>query len=276
MKKLISLVLALTMLSAVPASAVQCGQTVRSCSRVSPTCTLSVMLSKGCPNLETILSAACGSGNFQSLLESLLQQKPAVPSTPAVKPSQPVTPPATDTPAQPEVPETPPAEEPEQPQLPVQPEVPEEPETPAQPETPSVSGPTLANGSAVTTENIQAILYGLKAQYPEGRSWTNANSYYCRALNTMGYGCAAYAFICSDAVFGSLPVTARHSDFSRVRVGDILRVNNDSHSVVVLEVRPDSVVVTEGNYNSSIHWGRVLTRQNLLSGNFVAVSRYPA
>ena len=86
----------------------------------------------------------------------------------------------------------------------------------------------------------------------------------------------AFALICSDAAFGDLPVTSRHSDFDAVRVGDILRVDNDTHSVIVLERRSDSVIVAEGNYNSSIHWGRELTRQQLEAGNFTAESRYPA
>ena len=100
--------------------------------------------------------------------------------------------------------------------------------------------------------------------------WTNANRYSSKGVGLTGLGCVAFALICSDAAFGDLPVTSRHSDFDAVRVGDILRVNNDTHSVIVLERRSDSVIVAEGNYNSSIHWGRELTRQQLEAGNFTA------
>ena len=79
-----------------------------------------------------------------------------------------------------------------------------------------------------------------------------------------------------DEVFGDLPITSKHSDFDAIRVGDILRINNNTHSVVVLEKRADSVIVTEGNYNSSIHWGREISRSTLENGNFYAQSRYPA
>lgn len=284
MKKLLSLglALALSLSLAVPASA------AGSC---TPRPASSALLGSTTSTLTNILSRACGSSNYNDLnkllgnlgnsscntqLQVLLgllcggstPQPPAqTPETPAPEQPKPETP----------KPEAPKPEEPEQPapeEPPANPE-PDQPQEPETPVTPPSSQHTLANGKPITTENIQAILYGLKSTYPEGMRWTNANSYYCAALNTMGYGCAAFAFRCSDAVFGDLPVTGRHSDFSRVRVGDILRINNDSHSVVVLEVQADSVVVTEGNYNSSIHWGRTLTRQSLISGNFVATTRYP-
>lgn len=132
----------------------------------------------------------------------------------------------------------------------------------------------LANGKDITDENIREILYGLKADYPEGMKWTNDN-YYSSSVLGGGLGCAGFAFLCSDAVFGNLPRTGTHSDFDAIRVGDYVRMNNDTHSVTVLEKRADSIVVTEGNYNSSIHWGREISRKSLEAGNFFVVTRYP-
>jgi hypothetical protein len=56
----------------------------------------------------------------------------------------------------------------------------------------------------------------------------------------------------------------------------MLRVNHDTHTVIVLEKRSDSVIVAEGNYNSSIHRGREITSQELLNGNFYGSTRYPS
>ena len=142
-------------------------------------------------------------------------------------------------------------------------------------QTPTPAVPTLPNGAPMTDENIREILYGLKTDYPEGMRWTNDNSYKSTALRITGYGCAGFALICSDAVFGDLPISATHSDFDAIRVGDMVRVNNDTHSVVVLEKRTDSIIVTEGNYNSSIHWDRELSRSSLEKGNFYVQTRYP-
>ena len=152
-------------------------------------------------------------------------------------------------------------------------ETPAEPEEPAEPE--KLQGPTLANGKEITDDNIREIIYGLKDEYPEGRRWTNDDSHFSPALRMLGYGCAGFALICSDAVFGDMPVTERHSDFDRIRVCDVLRVNNDTHSVVVLEKKADSVVVTEGNYNDSIHWDREISRASLEQGHFYVTTRYP-
>lgn len=145
-------------------------------------------------------------------------------------------------------------------------------ETPAQ--TPQAA--LLANGKPITDDNIREILYGLKAEYPEGRSWNDfENDYYSEVLDFIGSGCWAFGLICSDAVFGDLPVTEEHSDFDRVRVGDMLRVDHYTHTVVVLEKRANSVIVTEGNYNGKIHWGREISRQSLENGEFYATTRYP-
>jgi len=58
-------------------------------------------------------------------------------------------------------------------------------------------------------------------------------------------------------------------------VGDMIRIG-DYHTVVVLEKKENSVMVTEGNYNSSIHWGREITRSSLEREGFSVRTRYPA
>ena len=77
----------------------------------------------------------------------------------------------------------------------------------------------------------------------------------------------------SDAAFGDVRATI-HRDYSNIRVGDILRVENDTHSVIVLEVRENSVIVAEGNYNSSIHWGREIPKARLIDASSYIMTRY--
>ena len=127
--------------------------------------------------------------------------------------------------------------------------------------------------SQIDEQSVYNTIIALKAQYPEGMHWTNDNKYYSAALHITGYGCAGFAFLCSDAAFGDLP-GRQHEDFDAIRVGDIIRIGN-YHSVVVLEKRANSVIVTEGNYNSSIHWGREITRSSLESEGFYVTTRYP-
>ncbi|MGN0435770.1 MAG: hypothetical protein ACI4D8_03975, partial [Wujia sp.] len=98
-----------------------------------------------------------------------------------------------------------------------------------------------------------------KANYPEGMSFTNNDPTGGYRFNALidgyvcyGYGCAGFAFMMSDVAFEDLPARKLYPttyDSSTIRVGDILRINSDSHSVVVLEVKSDRVVVCEANYN---------------------------
>ena len=120
-------------------------------------------------------------------------------------------------------------------------------------------------------------MIALQSQYPEGRTWNNSNYYGWKGgIYSGGYGCAGFAFLLSDAAFDSLPARMiRQFNFSDVRVGDILRVNQDTHSVIILEVKSDGVVIAEGNYNNSIHWGRTLSRSEVLSATYL-MTRYPA
>ena len=134
------------------------------------------------------------------------------------------------------------------------------------PERPEPEGPT--------EEAVYAAITALKADYPEGMRWTNDNFYASQALRSGGYGCEGFALICSDAAFGTLPARA-HRSFEAIRVGDMIRIG-DYHTVVVLEKKENSVMVTEGNYNSSIHWGREITRSSLEREGFSVRTRYPA
>ena len=121
---------------------------------------------------------------------------------------------------------------------------------------------TLALAAAPSESEVYKAMVALKSDYPEGMAWTNDNGYSWKGgIFSTGYGCAGFAFILSDAAFGDLPARMV-SDFiyADIRVGDILRINNDSHSVIVLEKHSDHVVIAEGNYNNSIHWGRKLDR----------------
>lgn len=132
---------------------------------------------------------------------------------------------------------------------------------------------TVTMAAAVTPEEAYQAMTVLRGTYPEGMRWTNDNSYYCAALRTTGYGCAAFAFILSDAAFGDNPGTYYY-DLSQVRVGDILRLNGDSHSVIVLSVGSGGVTVAEGNFNDSVHWGRYISFSEMAPGFSYGITRY--
>lgn len=135
-------------------------------------------------------------------------------------------------------------------------------------------GLSAADTASTTTNQIYETIMAQKAVFPEGMRWTNDNYYGWKGgTYTGGFGCAGFAFAVSDAAFGDVKAKI-HKDYSNIRVGDILRVDNDTHSVIVLEVRENSVIVAEGNYNSSIHWGREIPKSRLIDPSSYIMTRY--
>lgn len=126
-----------------------------------------------------------------------------------------------------------------------------------------------------TGAQVYDAILAMQSEYPEGMVWTNDNSYNWKGgIYSGGMGCAAFAFAMSDAAFGELPARV-HTDYADIRVGDILRVNDNTHFVIVLEVFETEVVVAEGNYNSTIHWGRRINRDELQGTGDYIMTRYP-
>lgn len=120
---------------------------------------------------------------------------------------------------------------------------------------------------------VYSAMIGLQSSYPEGMPWTNANYYgWNGGIFAGGYGCAGFVFILSDAAFGTAPAR-KYYDASSVRVGDIVRLDGNTHSVIILEVRSDSVIVAEGNYNGAIHWGREISMSTLAGADYF-MTRY--
>ena len=135
--------------------------------------------------------------------------------------------------------------------------------------------PTQEPATGLSEKQIYESMIALKSEYPEGMPWTNDNYYgWNGGIYSGGYGCAGFAFLLSDAAFGSLKAY-RHEDLSAIKVGDILRINNDTHSVIILEITEDSIVIAEGNYNYSIHWGRIISKDKLEQIGDYVLTRYP-
>lgn len=140
---------------------------------------------------------------------------------------------------------------------------------------PAVQAASAAEAQ-LSAERVYNAMIALKGQYPEGTPWTNDNYYGWKGgIYSGGYGCAGFAFMLSDAAFGDLPARKLTSfAYSDVRVGDILRMGNDTHSVIVLEVNDSRVIVAEGNFNSSTHWGRPISQREVMESDYL-MTRYP-
>ena len=112
-------------------------------------------------------------------------------------------------------------------------------------------------------------LLKLKKKYPEGKYWTNENCYTWKALGytLIACGCVSLACRLSDAVYGKKKKAKeiKKPSFKKVKIGDILRLNGDTHSAIVIDKSSKYLTIAEGNYNSSIHWGRKLSKKTKIN-----------
>ena len=156
----------------------------------------------------------------------------------------------------------------------------------------SVSELVPCDDTIPTPAQVYAAMIALKDQeaYKEGTTWTDDEPYsdtkgYYRwkggplgGANIVAVGCVAFAFILSDTAFGALPArmyTKGGFSYEDIKVGDILRVNNDTHTVIVLEVSDAGVVVAEGNYSGKVHWERTMSKEDVMNNTSHYITRYP-
>lgn len=125
----------------------------------------------------------------------------------------------------------------------------------------------------ITPSRVTQELLSMKHKYKEGTHWTNDNYYFWKAANCHSYGCVAFVGILSDKVFGKNAKIVKHRSFAKIKPGDHIRIGN-YHSVIVLSVKGNTLTVAEGNYNSSIHWGRKITKAELQAEGFYVETRY--
>ena len=139
----------------------------------------------------------------------------------------------------------------------------------------TVTVPVPKDYTAEQKAAYQKIM-ALQKDYPEGAAWNNNNCYEFKdgsgALWLMG-GCAGFAYLLNDTAFKGKTIK-QHKDFSQLKVGDVVCTDNGMHYVCILEVHPDYVVVAEGNYGGTVHWGRQIPMDEFLRTSIEISTRY--
>jgi len=142
-------------------------------------------------------------------------------------------------------------------------------ETPSPVTTPPTStAAILANGKAVTEDNILEILAEIEAEYPDGTPWDESKYYYSPTFGAHG-GCNAWAFMVSDRIFGDYATYRTHSSLTGVKVGDVVWITlksdptNQHYFVVTSDIETVTVgndnyqrfYGCDGNSNGTVSWG---------------------
>ncbi len=128
--------------------------------------------------------------------------------------------------------------------------------------------------STVSPEEAYERMLAMEDAYPSGTSWTNANTY----AWTAG-GCMGFAHMISDAAFGNASFRTIENDgsgnmYDKIKVGDVVRTDYNSHSVIVLEKNSDHIVVAEGNWGGQVLWGRTISKEKINSDCAYIETRY--
>ena len=148
-----------------------------------------------------------------------------------------------------------------------------------EPTKPVTTAKTLANGKEATEANVLEILEELKEEYPTGTEW-GAGKYYNSPTLGPAYECAAFAFMASDRIFGTLPVRT-HRNYDNIRPGDIIEMKNSSGQtyhwcVVATDIDSEGYFqVTSGNSGGKVAWGGAWWTISDMPQNDVVYTRYP-
>ncbi len=111
--------------------------------------------------------------------------------------------------------------------------------------------------------SMSSEIASMQSQYPSGSYW-GPDTYYKWRAGTVyrgGYGCAGFAYMLSDAIYGDAPAEKIYGN-GDVRVNDCIELFDNAHTAFVLSVNGDgTVTVAEGNINGGyVAWG---TRYNI-------------
>ena len=115
-------------------------------------------------------------------------------------------------------------------------------------------------------ETVHERLMAMQEKWPDGSHW-DGNSYYVDKNGQREYGCFGFACMLQEAAFPGLYGPYRYgapSSLAQVHVGDMLSYNGASgHTVIVIEVHEDYVVVAEGNMDNGVRWGRTMSAEQV-------------
>ncbi len=153
----------------------------------------------------------------------------------------------------------------------------------------------------ITYREVMTVWEKIYAEYPYGMTWTNDNAYTSNVywtgsvgVTNKGVGCAAFAWMCSDMIFGNLPVrrvtaTADQDPLEVIRPGDVYWGKAIQHwgfaiGTAYMEGYPaleNNISMGSGNSNGEVRYGSfnntyVSTRDSIASLNSIFYTRYPA
>lgn len=137
---------------------------------------------------------------------------------------------------------------------------------------------------SVEEQKIYKKIRSLRKEFKENSLWGDEKEYFCEKNNTIGSGCAALGFQFTDILFGKDAPMNKSEDLSgiknKIRIGDLIRINQNTHTAIVIDKEEDGMILLEGNFffgdakEGRIHWGEKLTFDKFMEVGDYYVTRY--
>ena len=143
--------------------------------------------------------------------------------------------------------------------------------------------PTVAQTTLNETDVYNRLMSRKdKDGYKEGTPWDNSHKY----VNTVYFDNVPPGYYTGGGCFGFMMdmmeyasnyeypiriIEGTYDNLPKIHVGDGVRLMNDCHSVVVLEVNGSEIIVAEANVNGKVRWGEVYDLSAVYVGfNYIA------
>ncbi|MDL2288022.1 S-layer homology domain-containing protein [Oscillospiraceae bacterium OttesenSCG-928-F05] len=148
----------------------------------------------------------------------------------------------------------------------------------------------LSNGKDITDANIAAMLKEIEIMFPAGTSWagdgSTGDTYYYSGAPRSGGGCASFASMTFETLFGKGVTTKSSANLRDAKPGDVIQFYDSStkreHWVVVqsvsvetmkklvngkpVETQETRITFCEGNAGGKVQWNTQLFVTEILAG----------
>ena len=84
-------------------------------------------------------------------------------------------------------------------------------------------------------------------------------------MQVAGYQCHGFALKVAQDLYGSLKKWKYVESYRTIHAGDVIRINNNSHTIIVTKVYSGSIQYADCNSTGDcqIQWGKTMSRQAL-------------
>lgn len=117
------------------------------------------------------------------------------------------------------------------------------------------------SAKAISAQEMSKKFAELKQKYPENSVWNGS-------YKNLSWECMGWAETVCDYLFGENPRNwGQQTNWNNLCVGDHVRINNNGHSIVITNIKGDTIYYADCNagLDNRVHWNKTMSRSQLIS-----------